>query len=73
MKKIRGFIRYPLVFDMKTYSQIDLQAKYELTGIVVHWGTLEHGHYISVINKSAKWFYCNDRNIGECEEKLALS
>ena len=43
----------------------------------MHWGTLEHGHYIAVVKKEIdrknKWFYCNDRNVGECEEKLALS
>eukprot|EP00347_Sterkiella_histriomuscorum_P023719 403333621 len=58
-------------------KEIDNGNIYELSGIVVHWGTLEHGHYIAVVKKQQngqnKWYYCNDRNVGECEEKLALS
>jgi len=48
---------------------------------VVHWGSLEHGHYIAIVRKEviieqkteSKWFYCNDKNVGECDEKLALA
>ena len=54
-----------------------VNGEYLLTGMIVHWGTLEHGHYISIVRKKYvsdnKWYYCNDRNIGECEYKLALS
>ena len=66
MKKIRGYIRYARTMDFGG-------AKYTLTGIVVHWGTLEHGHYISVVYKHDHWYYCNDRNVGQCDEQIALA
>jgi len=45
MSKIRHYISYPLQLKMRD------GALYNLKGIVVHWGSLEHGHYISVVNK----------------------
>lgn len=44
MKKIRGHIEYP-----KELAFQQGHAKYKLKGVVVHWGTLEHGHYVSVV------------------------
>lgn len=57
MKKIKGYLRYPLRLDISSYLPSDTSLInnhgniYELTGLVVHWGTLEHGHYIAVIKK----------------------
>lgn len=110
MKKIRGSISYPRRLEFGP------NVHYRLRGIVVHWGSLEHGHYIAVVNKpnpgspldesvspivevamtqeiqkpvkkeidqksapiaekkrKSQWYYCNDKNISECDEKVALS
>ena len=73
MKKIRGHIEYPIELAFQGHS------KYNLKGVVVHWGTLEHGHYVSVVQRrcssegSDKWYFCNDKVISECGEKVVLS
>jgi ubiquitin C-terminal hydrolase len=42
MKKIKGMIRYD--------KEIEITGvRYSLKGVLVHWGVMEHGHYISVI------------------------
>lgn len=67
MKKIGGFIKYPLKINLnKIAKDARGDQRYELSGVVVHWGTLEHGHYVSVVKKEnvQKWFYCNDKNVG---------
>ena len=46
MSKLRHYISYP---RRLTFGEA---AVYELRGLVVHWGSLEHGHYISVISKT---------------------
>jgi ubiquitin C-terminal hydrolase len=74
MKKIRGHIEYP-----KELAFQQGHAKYSLKGVVVHWGTLEHGHYVSVVQRrcpsegSDKWYFCNDKVISECGEKVVMS
>ena len=45
MSKLRHYISYPCRLKFGD------SAVYELRGLVVHWGSLEHGHYISVISK----------------------
>ena len=50
-----------------------MDEEYKLKGIVVHWGSLEHGHYIAVVGRGDdKWYYCNDSKVSECEEKVGL-
>jgi ubiquitin C-terminal hydrolase len=46
MKKIRDFISYPLRLEMAP------DVIYRLRSVVVHWGSLEHGHYIAVVGKN---------------------
>lgn len=70
MRKIRGPIAYEKTLTLKTGP---LSVKYSLKGIAVHWGVMEHGHYISVVEREGKWYYCNDRVISECEERVAMS
>ena len=79
MKKIKGYIRYPRYLDLKKYCKLDndnLRTEYELTGVVVHWGSLERGHYVSIVKKEVenkdKWYYCNDKDIAECQENQLL-
>ena len=38
--------------------------KYELRGIIIHMGSTEGGHYISIVKKN-KWYLCNDSSFSE--------
>lgn len=70
MKKIRGHIEYPKELAFKG------RVRYNLKGVVVHWGTLEHGHYVSVVQRarpSEGWYFCNDKVVSECGEKVVLA
>lgn len=48
MRKIRDYISYPLRLELAP------DAIYRLRSVVVHWGSLEHGHYIAVVGKNLK-------------------
>jgi ubiquitin C-terminal hydrolase len=44
----------------------NISHKYELNGIIVHYGSsLNSGHYVSYVKKDKKWFLCNDSQITE--------
>ena len=38
---------------------------YQLIGVICHVGSLNFGHYYSIIKKKDKWYMCNDNNISE--------
>lgn len=38
---------------------------YELSGVVVHEGSAEHGHYFSYIREGHKWYEFNDKLVRE--------
>ena len=42
-------------------------AKYELSGVIIHSGGSEGGHYYSIINdqESGKWFEFDDTKVSE--------
>ena len=42
--------------------------QYNLIGFVIHFGTLDFGHYISCIYRNNKWYLCDDNNILECND-----
>ncbi len=64
--KIKGLVSYEKIIEING-------QRYELQGVVVHWGTMAYGHYIAVVKRSnGKWFYCNDSQITECDEKIAM-
>ena len=67
MKKIRGHIEYPKELAFQG------QTRYNLKGVVVHWGTLEHGHYVSVVQRARRWYFCNDKVVSECGEKVVMA
>ncbi len=66
IKKIRGHVGYEKVMTVG-------QRRYTLTGVIVHWGGhSEHGHYIAVVWREGCWYYCNDRSVTRCEERVAM-
>ena len=38
---------------------------YKLTGVIVHSGVAESGHYYSYIRKNGKWYEFNDTKVRE--------
>ena len=45
------------------YDQFD--CNYQLIGVICHVGSLNFGHYYSIIKKNNKWYLCNDNSISE--------
>ncbi|XP_055012345.1 uncharacterized protein LOC110172034 isoform X1 [Boleophthalmus pectinirostris] len=43
--------------------------KYDLYGIVHHWGSLRSGHYTATIRSSETWYEFNDHLVQEAEEQ----
>lgn len=85
--KINDYCEFPMVLNIEPYTKegIELREKnlqmdeerlkefeYDLTGIIVHIGTAESGHYYSFIkernttgdpNHEEKWFCFNDKTV----------
>lgn len=48
-------------------------SKYSIFAIIVHWGkSIQAGHYISIIKRNQKWYYCDDDEIKEINENKIL-
>lgn len=87
-EKVSGNISFPLEWNLSSYydnsdhchSQEDCveSVDYYLSGIVVHQGSLEWGHYIAYIRASCSpqqhlWYCCNDEHVTLVEEDQVLS
>jgi len=71
--KINKYFQFPVSIDMGSYSvSANSGYRYELSGIVVHSGTPDFGHYISVVKISGKWFCFNDSTVNEIDINYAL-
>ncbi|KPI37175.1 uncharacterized protein AB675_1549 [Cyphellophora attinorum] len=44
---------------MQEWEKVD--AKYDLVGVVAHYGDLNSGHYISYVNFKTEWYRLNDK------------
>ena len=60
--KLRQLITYPL-YDFTLKNQ-----KYDLFGVVYHYGGINSGHYICTIKRENKWIMCDDRRVEEVDE-----
>lgn len=38
---------------------------FDLTGYVIHYGSLFGGHYVAEVKKDNQWYLCNDNNVTE--------
>ena len=65
--KLKQLITYPL------YDFILNNKKYDLYGIVYHYGELIGGHYVSVIKSNNKWMMCDDKKVFEIEEDKVMN
>ena len=57
---------------LSAVKQLEVERE-RLKGVVVHWGTLEHGHYVSVVERARQWYFCNDKVVSECGEKVVMA
>ena len=53
--------------DMKEYmiGPDKEHSKYDLFALVLHYGTIENGHYISICNNSDRWYKYDDSRVNE--------
>lgn len=62
-------VSFPLDLQInKEWCAEDLSKNipsYNLTGIIVHSGSCEGGHYWSYVKKGEKWYKCNDDTVSE--------
>ena len=66
-KKISTFIKYPL-------ENLEINGeKFDLNGVINHYGSLNSGHYTSICKINNKWFSFNDSHINECSKQNAIS
>ena len=64
--KLRQMITYPL-YDLELGGK-----KYDLFGIINHYGGINSGHYTCIIKKEKRWIMCDDSNIYEISEKKVI-
>ena len=76
--KLNNYFEFPFELNMseflinknETSKQIDNNnSLYELTGITIHYGVSDYGHYYDLIKAvNNKWYKFNDTNISEFPE-----
>ena len=71
--KLNNYFEFPFELDMKEYlieDHKEINTKYELTGITIHFGFSDYGHYYDLIKApDGKWYKFNDTFITEFNEK----
>jgi len=72
-KKNNNQYHFPIEnLDFKKYcfGYDSYECNYELTGVILHSGSIDFGHYISVIKKGNGWILCNDDNVSKFNMEL---
>ena len=71
--KLNKYFEFPHVLDVKDYlieNHTEENTVYELTGITIHFGYSDFGHYYDLIKgPDNKWYKFNDINITEFREE----
>ena len=71
--KLNKYFEFPHELDMKDYlieNHIEENTVYELTGITIHFGYSDFGHYYDLIKgPDNKWYKFNDINVTEFREE----
>ena len=71
--KLDNYFEFPFELDMKEYlieNHQEINTKYELTGITIHFGFSDYGHYYDLIKSpDGKWYKFNDNCVIEFDEK----
>ena len=75
--KLNKYFEFPFELNMKDYmieNHTEKSTEYDLTGIVVHNGVSDFGHYYDLIKSpdDNKWYKFNDESVSEfIEEDIA--
>ena len=65
--KLRQFIKYPTNnFELK-------DKKYDLFGVVYHYGSINSGHYVCSLKHNNQWILCDDRRVYEISEDKVVN
>ena len=65
--KLKQLITYPINgFELKN-------KKYDLYGVVYHYGSINSGHYVCAIKHDNKWILCDDRKVYQIEEERVMN
>ena len=71
--KLNKYFEFPYKLDMKEYlieNHKELNTEYELTGITIHFGISDYGHYYDLIKgPDNKWYKFNDIFVSEFKEE----
>lgn len=66
--KVHDFFEFPPEINLRDIMFKDEgDVVYELSGIVIHTGEVNAGHYYSIIKKNDKWYRFNDIEVSEVE------
>ena len=73
-KKINNYCELPKKIDMTSFYdgvEVDSDLTFDLTGMIIHKGNSEFGHYYSIIKDEElnKWILFNDNEIMEFDEE----
>ena len=71
--KLNKYFEFPFELDMKDYlieNHNETNTEYELTGITIHFGVADFGHYYDLIKgPDNKWYKFNDISVSEFKEE----
>ena len=69
--KLNNYFEFPLKLDMSDYlyDNTETDTYYELTGITIHYGVVDSGHYYDLIRDDKKWYMFNDINVVDFKEE----
>ena len=71
--KLNKYFEFPYQLDMKDYlieNHKETNTEYELTGITIHFGVSDFGHYYDLIKgPDGKWYKFNDISVSEFKEE----
>ena len=67
--KVNDLFEFPFEFDVAPYTVSKESFMYKLTGIIIHDGNAEFGHYYSLIKIAGKWTMFNDKHVMPFQEE----
>ena len=71
--KLNKYFEFPHKLDMKDYlieNHTETNTEYDLTGITIHYGVADFGHYYDLIKgPDNKWYNFNDISVSEFKEE----
>ena len=73
--KYNNYVKIKLSYSI-TYPLYDLEikgVKYDLFGIIYHYGEISFGHYTSAVKVGDSWYKCNDNLVRKVEENEVIN